>query len=213
MICSLKEVTPDMEDLELPLVKEFLHSLVSSNSNETTNGRYVVPTPEFTAANGHPVTNALASYRKDRHRLVFGFIVFVDIKMRFLRANAHTWLEDKKTNEWVDPSPLVDNKEPSGSQYLLRSDALFTVHERLCILKSPSIYCLGGIINRAFIPDIFQLGVSQVFNENVNIKAHEHRLIIIHNLGRGGGQEHQQPQRNVVLDMKTNTYSTSTTKN
>jgi hypothetical protein len=206
MLRSLNEITPTPEDLQDHEVVAFLRNLVPVGHE--IKGEFVIPDPEFCAVAGHTASNVLTVYNEGdtryKYNVVFGFMVFVDMKLRFVRANAHLWLKDKVTNKILDPSPLTDSKEPSGRQYLIESPSLFTVTERLMVLREPRAYCLGAILSRAVIPEFLQKQMClSTLNERVAIRVEDLRIVPCERIDTS--DNHMQ-EKTVLIDMKKNTF-------
>lgn len=170
---ELEEKTPASLDamLELPI---FIDVFLKPSEMP----RWVEPTPLVTARRGHSghnVSTILHMQKDEYYEPVFGFVVFVDLKSKFIRGNAHVWVRHKETDEWLDPSPLVDENEPSGDQMLVASDHLFTQEERQRYLANPDMYNPGAIISKPLVPKEFEQILAVEF-QYVNIEATELRL-------------------------------------
>ena len=132
----------------------------------------------------------------NKYTIMFGFIIFVDMKKDFYRANSHVWLQDRKTKQWVDSSPLVDKDEVGGRQYLVLSSSMFTWQERVELLSSPAKYTLGAMINKVIIPEILQncLVVNGAY-ETIGGNARDLRIMECGFISTGGNGD-------VLINMK-----------
>ena len=119
--------------------------------------RFVKPKPLETALKYHCSENtssylhSLGNDEKLNYSIVFGFVVYIDPGCGFFRANGHIWLQNDKTGEWVDPTPICD---PGVDEELLlvRSEHFLTRQEREFVIASPNSYALGAMVSHSIVP-------------------------------------------------------------
>ena len=171
---KLKEITPPSL-YSMPELSIFINVYLQPNGVP----RFITPTPHHTARRAHSGANVasalcMSAYHTD-YKPVFGFILFIDADLKFIRANAHVWLEHKKSGVWVDPTPLTDENEESGDQMLVESDALFTKEERETYLCNPDLYNPGAILSHELVPKEYR-EILCVEHQHVRVQAKELRL-------------------------------------
>lgn len=174
LLFYMKEVTPPTYNCFDELV-DFINIYLKP----ACEPRLVTPDPPFSARRYHSGSNVLCALHMpryhDKYEPVFGFIVFVDMKTKFIRANAHVWLVHKETDEWIDPTPLTDEEEELGKQMLVRSDFLFTKEERKLYLTNPDFYNPGAILSHMIVPKEYQ-DLLVLEHQYVKVPVEEHRL-------------------------------------
>lgn len=187
LLDSLDEITPTLEQMELPEMKAFL-KMVTGDDSPTY--KLMVPQPSIHSKPLYIVFNVRRHlefyFRKKIMDYVFGFVIFYDAKLNFIRANSHVWLRHKHNrDEWMDPNPLVDTDEPSGMQMYVECPSLFTNTERARIM-SPQVgetFILGAITNKDLInPALADRYGVKVINHFACIPAKKLRLVVY----RGG---------------------------